>query len=503
MALVVNTNIPALNAQRNLNTSGLEFNRSLQRLSSGLRVNSAGDDAAGLAISTRLGSQVRGLNQAIRNANDGSALLQTAEGALNEITNIVTRIKELAVQSANGTNSSSDRTSLNSEVQSLISEVTRIATQTKFGSTALLDGSFSGTFQVGVEIGQTVSQSISNFKASALAGNVASQALTFQAAVTNLGAADANTFTGIGTSTTLQVAGSKGTSFTRVAVAADDTASYVENAKSSIATATVINEVTSTTGVTATVTSAVYTGTDAAGGFANAINIDSSDANHTVTVNGQTLTVNINGATVAARRQQFIDAVNSQISGVVASTTGTAGVVLTASDGRNISVKAAGAAANTAGGELFGFTTTVAAETVLARGGMTLQSSGTITSTFLTSAQVGGDGVTAASTTALNSLSVATASGANTALLVMDSILDTISTSRGSLGAVQNRLQSTVANLSVVVEKVSEARSRILDADFAQEAAALTKAQILQQAGIAILSQANAAPQAALSLLRQ
>src|SRR3990167_5786476 len=173
MALVVNTN-------------GLEFNRSLQRLSSGLRVNSAGDDAAGLAISTRLGSQVRGLNQAIRNANDGSALLQTAEGALNEITNIATRIKELSVQSANGTNSTTDRASLNSEGQSLISEVTQIATQTKFGSTALLDGSFSGTFQVGVEIGQTVSQSISNFKASALAGNVASQALTFQAAVTNL-----------------------------------------------------------------------------------------------------------------------------------------------------------------------------------------------------------------------------------------------------------------------------------------------------------------------------
>ena len=177
MALVVNTNISALNAQRNLDMSGVGMNRALQRLSSGLRVNSAADDAAGLAIATRLGNQVRGVNQAIRNANDGIAMMQTAEGAMSEITNIVTRIKELAVQSANGSNSTSDRTSLNDEVTALVSEVTRIATQTKFGSTALLDGSFSGVFQVGVETGQTVSQTVANFKASSLTGGVASQTL--------------------------------------------------------------------------------------------------------------------------------------------------------------------------------------------------------------------------------------------------------------------------------------------------------------------------------------
>lgn len=507
MALVVNTNIPALNAQRNLNTSGLEFNRSLQRLSSGLRVNSAGDDAAGLAISTRLGAQVRGLNQAIRNANDGSALLQTAEGALNEITNIVTRIKELSVQSANGTNSSSDRTSLNSEVQSLISEVTRIATQTKFGSTALLDGSFSGTFQVGVETGQTVTQSVTSFKASTLSAQIASQALGLTADVTNVGVA-ATTYLGIDGSTDLQITGPKGTGFVRQTVAADDTASYVQGSASAIATGKAINELTSTTGVTATVTSAVHTGTDPAGGFANAININSADADHTVKINGQTLTVNLNGATVATRRQQFVDAVNAQISGVVASTTGTAGIVLTASDGRNISVQAAGTAANTAGGELFGFTTAVATEKVVARGGITLQAGGTITTADGTnagaaSAQLTGEGAQLASATTLLSVSVSSVSTANTAMYAADAILDTISSARGDLGAVQNRLASTVANLAVVVEKVSEARSRILDADFAQETAALTKAQILQQAGIAILSQANAAPQAALTLLRQ
>src|SRR5512134_518102 len=144
MGLVVNTNIAAMNAQRNLDASGVQLGRALQRLSSGSRINSAADDAAGLAIATRLGAQVRGVNQAIRNANDGMAMLQTAEGALGEITSIVTRIKELAVQSANSSNSANDRTSLNAEVAALISEVTRIASQTKFGSTALLDGTFSG-----------------------------------------------------------------------------------------------------------------------------------------------------------------------------------------------------------------------------------------------------------------------------------------------------------------------------------------------------------------------
>jgi flagellin len=491
-----------MTAQRNLETSGVAFSKSLQRLSSGLRINNASDDAAGLAISTRLGAQVRGINQAIRNANDGSAILQTAEGALNEITNITTRIKELSVQSATGSNSASDRTSLNNEVQSLISEVTRIAVQTKFGTTALLDGSFNAQFQVGVNAGETVGTSVANYRASSLSASIASQALTFVAAVSNVGAADANTYTGVGTSTTLQISGPKGVAFARVAVAADDTASYIENAKSSIATAKVINEISSQTGVTASVTATTWTSTDAAQ-FANAINLDGSDANHTVKINGQQVTVNLNGASVAARRQQFLDAVNSQVSGVTAAASGTAGITLTASDGRNVSAVAAGTGANTAGGEIFGFTTAVAAETVLARGGITLQAGGSITSTFLTSAQVGGDGTTAASNTTLSTLDISTVAGANTAMLVTDAILDVISAARGALGAVQNRFASTVANLQVVVEKVSDANSRILDADFAAETATMTKAQILQQAGIAILSQANTAPEAALSLLKR
>jgi len=502
MSLVVNTNVDALSAQINLNRSGSMLSRAMQRLSSGLRINSAADDAAGLAISTRLGAQVRGLNQAVRNANDGVAILQTAEGALNEITNIITRIKELSVQSATGSNSSLDRSSINAEVQSLISEVTRIAVQTKFGNTALLDGSFNAQFQVGVNAGETVGTSVANFRASSLGGSIATDAEAFFADVTNLGAADANAFTGVATNTTLQITGPGGAAFARAAVAGDDTSSFTGNTTSAIATAKVINELTSQTGVTASVTQAQFT---SAAGFATAINLDGSDAAHTVKINGQQLTVNLNGGSAAARLQQFISAVNSQVSGVTASSGGAGVVVLTAADGRNISVSAEGTAAGHAGLDVFGFTTDLAGvESVVARGGVSLQAGGSITATYATPAQLSsGGGVHAAANSALNLLDVSTVAGANSAMLVADSILNTISSARGNLGAVQNRLASTVANLEVVSQKVSDAQSRIMDADFAAETAAMTKAQILQQAGIAVLSQANTNPEAALALLKR
>lgn len=192
------------------------------------------------------------------------------------------------------------------------------------------------------------------------------------------------------------------------------------------------------------------------------------------------------------------------MSGVSAATNGTASVVLTASDGRNISILASGATTGTVGGDTFGFTTTQATEVVRARGSVTLQGGGNLTTTLAdatTQAQIGGEGSATASATYLNSLSVSSVANANTAMYVADAILDTISSARGDLGAVQNRLASTVATLSTVAEKVSDARSRILDADFAAETAALTKAQILQQAGISVLSQANSGPQVVLSLL--
>lgn len=501
MGLMINTNIQSLNAQRQLDKSSGLLNKSLERLSSGLRINNAGDDAAGLAIANRLNSQVRGLNQAIRNANDGTALLGTAEGGLSEVSNIITRIKELAVQSANGTNSTTDRASLNSEVQSLISEITRIASQTKFGATALLDGSYNGVFQVGVETGQTVSQAVGNYKASALSGSVASQTLTFLADTVQVGTTDANSFLGLDTTTDLQISGPKGTAFVRTTTSSDDSISFLQGSRSAIAAAKSINEGTSLTGVSATVGAAVFTSTDSTA-FANAINIDGTT--NVLKINGQSVVVNLNGASVSARRQQLVDAVNTQVSGVAASTTGTASVVLTAADGRNISILASGATTGTVGGDTFGFTATQATEVVRARGSVVLQGGGAFTTTLAdatTQAQIGGEGSATATATYLNSLSVSSVANANTAMYVADAILDTISSARGDLGAVQNRMASTVATLSVTAEKLADAKGRIMDADFAQETAALTKAQILQQAGISVLAQANSGPQVVLSLL--
>jgi flagellin len=322
------------------------------------------------------------------------------------------------------------------------------------------------------------------------------------AAVDAVGAADANTYLGVNSSTALQVQGPSGTAYVRQATAADDTLSNMENSASAIATAAVINEKTSETGVAATVTATTFTVADNAERF-DALDIDG--VVNTLKINGTDVVVNMDGATQAARRQQFIDAVNLQVSGVVASAgAGNGGLVLTAADGRNISVQIdAGVGDGSTAEEVFGHTTDLLnAETVIARGGVTLQAAGDITTTFVGGAQVGGDGASASVATTLASLGVDTVGNANTTMIVADAILDTISEARGALGAVQNRLASTVANLGVVSEKVSDARSRILDADFAAETAALTKAQILQQAGIAILSQANANPQQVLALLR-
>jgi flagellin len=497
MALVVNTNLQALNAQRHLERSTSVLGRTLERLSSGVRINNAADDAAGLAIATRLGAQVRSLNQAIRNANDGIAVLATAEGALAEITSIVTRIKELAVQAVNSTNSATDRASLNAEVRALVSEVTRIAVQTKFGSTPLLDGSFSGTFQVGVEAGQTVTQSIGNFRASALTGALATQDLSLEPNVDAAGVANGNAFDGI-TAAELLLTGPRGSAFARATTASDDTVSAVGNATSAIALVKAINEASSETGIVAYATAATITYT--AGSFAN-LNIDG--ATNVLVINGQNVIVNLNGGSAGANRDLLVAAINAQVSGVRAEAVSTDDFRLTATDGRNISVRATGTGAGTVGGVVFGFTSAVSTETVVARGGVRLQAGGNITTSFTDAAEVAGEGSTTASSVALSDLSVDTIANANSALLVLDNILDRISSTRGDLGAVQNRLQSTVANLSVVVEKVADARSRILDADFAAEAAALARAQILQQAGVAVLAQANLLPQAALALLRQ
>ena len=383
MAQTINTNIASLNAQRNLNSSQTSLATSLQRLSSGLRINSAKDDAAGLAISERMSSQIKGLTQASRNANDGISLAQTAEGAMAEIGNNLQRIRELAVQSSNATNSTTDRASLQAEVAQLVAEIDRVANQTSFNGTKLLDGSFtSQVFQVGADAGQTIGiNSILDSNAAALG-----------------------------------------------------TAKF-----------------------TADVTSSAFSDATA----------DASVSG--LTINAVTISdVNIkDGDTAAAQATAVGNAINAKMdqTGVYAEVDTTAGTVTLHSINAN----------------------------------KNLVVGGTVTNSGLTAATT-----TAAASTAVHieDIDISDFTGAQQAMEIIDKALTAVNSGRAELGAVQNRFTSTIANLAASSENLSASRSRILDADFAAETANLSRTQILQQAGTAMLAQANALPQNVLSLLQ-
>ncbi|MFT3668496.1 MAG: flagellin [Pseudoxanthomonas sp.] len=382
MAQVINTNTISLNAQRNLSTSGASLATTIQRLSSGLRINSAKDDAAGLAISERFSTQIRGLDVAVRNANDGISLAQVAEGSLTEIGNNLQRIRELSVQSANATNSSSDRAALNAEVKQLTSEIDRVAKQADFNGTKLLDGSFtSQLFQVGANAGQAIAiDKVVDARSQSL-GNV-----KFAADVTGTAIADAAANGSVA-----------GLTINSVAI---DTVAY-------------------TTGTS---------GDDIAKSLATAINAKMGETGVYASVTADQVTLN--------------------------------------------SVKA----------------------------GKDLVVGGTVT----------GSGLTAATTTAAatatasfaKDLDITTFEGAQKALEIVDAALTSVNSARADLGAVQNRFTSVVANLQTSSENLAASRSRIRDTDFAKETAELTRTQILQQAGTAMLAQANQVPQNVLSLLR-
>jgi len=378
MASVINTNISSLNAQRNLTTSQGELATSLQRLSSGLRINSAKDDAAGLAISERMTTQIRGSNQAVRNANDGVSLAQVAEGALGSLGNSLQRIRELAIQSANATNSASDRAALDVEAQQLKDEIQRVASATTFNGVNLLDGTFTNQqFQVGPNANETISVS----------------------AITNAQVAN------LGTTTTATVTGIAATAFT--AITAGDL---------------LINTVS--VGAVALDTSA----TERAAGIRDAIN-SVADQTGVYATNDTATTITLT-SDVAITVGAFGGTASTAITGLTAATTAT--------------------------GTTTGFAT----------------------------------------------LDLSTVAGANVAIASMDASLTDVNTARANLGALQSRFESVVSNLTINAENLSAARSRIRDADFAAETANLTRAQILQQAGTAMLAQANTSPQNVLSLLQ-
>ncbi len=459
MPQIINTNIPSLTSQRNLNVSQNDVATSLQRLSSGLRINSARDDAAGLAISERFSAQIRGLDQAARNANDGISLAQTAEGALGQVTNNLQRIRELAVQSANATNSASDREALQAEVAQLAEEIDRVATQTDFNGVALLDGTFtSKVFQVGANAGETITvDSIASARASSLGQRTeASATLTV----------------GAGGAPTVVLNGSTITS--------DQDGAALANA---------IND--ANVGITAAANE-----TTAAGVAQTAANLTG-----TITINGvTTASFSTVAGQEATARADTVQAINdiSAATGVTATDTGAAatGVTLTAADGRNITVS---------------YTTLTSASTGVAAAGTTrstveITSNSTIevgaTVTNVTGITASTDVSAALTGTAVGNLDISSVSGAEEAIRSVDAALTTINSSRADLGAVQNRFDSVVINLQTTAENLSASQSRIRDADFAEETATLARAQVLQQAGIAVLAQANAQPQNVLALLQ-
>ena len=386
MPQVINTNIASLNAQRNLNSSQSDANVALQRLSSGLRINSAKDDAAGLAISERFQSQITGLNMAQRNANDGISLAQTTEGALNEITNNLQRIRELAVQSANASNSPSDREALNAEVQQRIQEINRISGQTSFNGLKILDGSLlTQTFQVGANAGDTISITGFDTRGSQLGGTVNQTA-----------------------------------NLLLLTDGTDTLGTIFEEGRT-------VDIDFDITGIDGTVTTVSVVG---AGSLQDVLG-------------------EINAQTPATGVKVNMDRLNEDL-------------IFSSQFGEDFSVDITPAG---------GGTQTVAA-------------------------------TAAANTISVNDVDISTQDGADQAMVTIDFAIDKINGIRAELGAVQNRFESTIANLATTSENLSASNSRIRDADFAAESAELARTQVLQQAGLSVLAQANARPQQVLQLLQ-
>jgi flagellin len=511
MSLVINTNTMSLTAQRNLSTSGSQLATSLQRLSSGLRINSAKDDAAGMAISQRFTTQIRGLTQAARNANDGISLAQTSEGALAEVTSNLQRIRELAVQAANSTNSASDRAALDQEVQQRLAEIERIAVQTSFNGQKVLDGTFgTAQFQVGANVGETIAIGLSTSMRTVSIGRTAdyvggaaynsSLAIGQQGTAVDTSAlASGDVTIAIGSGSAVSIGASvAGAANGQSAASAYAKAQSVNAAGVSGRTAqadTTVQFNMATTAVAATVT------------------------DYDLTVNGVAVYSSYNATSSGAiTADQLVAAVNanSSTTGVTASyDSANTRVTLSASDGRDIAITQGNATTGSQGFLAVEGTNNSANTTTLDtaagattgpityRGSLRLTAADAITVGGGTAGRIGATVTSyALGNTALNSASVTTVANSNTTITRVDAALTSVSNLRSTLGAIQGRFESTISNLKATTENLTASRSRILDADYASETAELTKAQILQQAGTAILAQANAVPQNVLSLLK-
>ena len=489
MPQVINTNMLSLNAQRNLSQSQAAQATAIQRLSSGLRINTAKDDAAGLAISERFTTQIRGLNQATRNAQDAISLSQTAEGALGSISDNLQRIRELAVQAANGTNSAVDRLALDQEVQQMIAETQRVATQTQFNGINLLDGTFSGqTFQVGANQNQTVAiSSISNAQTSALGSNLLSTGGTLMNRALTAGA---TVPAGVAAETDLTLTTATGGTTAAISYAANAGANGIADA---------INTAGANVGLSATATNSATLGSLASAGTVS------------MTLNGQAISAAVTTTSDLSALAAAINGVSGTtgVSASFADSNNRSSITLTTTDGRDITMldfnnTGATKTVNLTGGDGTAVTLTGGAATDSTRivGKVDVYSSqGAITAALANTDAFASAGVTS-SFSSLGGLSVTTSNNAQSALRIVDDALRQVNGARASLGAIQNRFESTISNLKVSSENLTASRSRVLDADFAEETAKLTRSQILQQAGTAMLAQANSAPQGVLALLR-
>jgi flagellin len=464
MALSVNTNVASLNAQRNLSKSGSNLQTSMQRLSSGMRINSAKDDAAGLQISNRLTSQINGLGVAQRNANDGISMAQTAEGAMQASTDILQRMRELALQSANGSNASSDREALQKEVSALQTELTRIADTTSFGGQTLLDGSFGAKkFQVGANANETITMTLGNASANAIGSNEISGAAdvlgvvgtTAESLATQLDDVTGGTFGVVGFAASTDITIAADTGAATIATQIND-AGFGITAEASV-TSTITNLDAATNGTLQIGSN----GFDLAsfGGDINKLAEEMNKVGIDATVEGTTLTFtakDVDGAELVGTSAGL-----GQLGGLAAGAIGSVSSSLKLTSGEDFTVR------------------------------------GTDLDELIDTGATGGS----SSLSAVSDMSIATQTGAQDALAVIDGALTAIDNQRAELGALQNRFGHTISNLSNIQENVSASRSRIQDTDFAVETAQMTKNQILQQAGTSILAQANQLPQAALSLI--
>ncbi|MGB6308024.1 MAG: flagellin [Steroidobacteraceae bacterium] len=504
MALTLNTNIDSITAQNNLNGSQALLSQSLDRLSSGLRINSAADDAAGLAISQQFTTQINGTNQAINNANDAVSEAQTAGGALSTIVNNLQSIRTLAVESANGSNSASDRQALDQQVQQQIQEITQIASQTSFNGLSVLNGS-SGvtTYQVGANVGDTISIDLSQGVAAGQVGQVASQSTT----VTDAALAG-NLTLAVGTGSAVTVGPSTAGAFTATTgTAAEGATDGGQTADSAYSKATAINSA-DISGLTASASTVATEST----AFSNVSSNASGASTYNLSINGVAIYAGTNN--VAASTSLTVNDVANQINlyssqdGNVTASVAGGKLTLTAADGSNVDVSqtvadgtagtvtGTGIATNISGGVAgagnvnFGQVTLSANSNISVGGGSDVAAIGQT------------DGNISLGTSTLANQNVLTVAGANATIASVDAALATVSQFQSQLGAIQNRFTAAVSNLQSTSQNLTQSRSTIQDANFAQETANLTQAQVLEQAGISVLAQANQEPQLVLKLLQ-